>query len=94
MLTISKRLLQLRKAAHLTQEQVAIKTGISRQSYGAYEEGRAVPPLMNCMALADFYGITLDELVKGEEVKPTALESMLSRLTDKERKAVEILLYG
>jgi transcriptional regulator with XRE-family HTH domain len=94
MKSISKRLQQLRKAAKLTQEQVAIQTGISRASYSAYEEGRAIPPLANCIALADCYGISIDELVRGKATTPAALETLLSRLTAKDRKAVEILLYG
>ena len=46
-----------------TQSALAKGTGISQQKISYYENGKHSPPIDDCIKLADFYGITLDELV-------------------------------
>ena len=60
---ISENLLALRKMKKLSQEQAAEAAGVSRQAYTRWEKGETVPDIKSCMALADFYGVSLDELV-------------------------------
>lgn len=52
-----------RRSAGLTQEDVASKLGVSRQTVGKWETGRALPELEKLIALCDLFGCTLDELV-------------------------------
>ena len=52
-----------RRAAGLTQEDVASKLGVSRQTVGKWESGRATPELEKLIALSDLLGCSLDELV-------------------------------
>lgn len=91
---LPKRLKQLRNHFNLTQSAIAKAGGINRGAYQAYEEGRSLPPIPTAVKIADFYGITIDELVKGSKEPAKQLETLLARLTAKDRKAVEILLYG
>ncbi len=58
----------LRNIRGLSQEETASKIGISRQAYSKWESGATVPDIEKCMELADFYGVTLDSLVKTSEV--------------------------
>lgn len=60
---ISENLLTLRKMKKLSQEQVAEAVGVSRQAYTRWEKGETVPDIKSCVALADFYEVSLDELV-------------------------------
>ncbi|MCM1064584.1 MAG: helix-turn-helix domain-containing protein [Eubacterium sp.] len=60
---ISENLLTLRKMKKLSQEQAAEAAGVSRQAYTRWERGETVPDIKSCAALADFYGVSLDELV-------------------------------
>lgn len=60
---ISENLLTLRKMKKLSQEQVAEAAGVSRQAYTRWEKGESVPDIKSCMALADFYEVSLDGLV-------------------------------
>lgn len=46
-----------------TQNSLAKAVGISQQKISYYESGKHSPPIEDCVKLADFYGITLDELV-------------------------------
>lgn len=53
----------LRKRKNLTQKEVADAVGITFQTYSYYETGRTKPtPEMLCK-LADFFGVTVDELL-------------------------------
>ncbi len=53
----------LRTDRGLSQKIVADAVGCSVPVYSRYETGARQPPLETLICLADFYGITLDELV-------------------------------
>ena len=58
-----ENLLRLRQENGLKQPEVAAGTGISLRAYQNYERGLREPQLSVLIALADFYNISLDELV-------------------------------
>lgn len=60
---ISRNLTALRKMHHLTQEEAAEAVNVSRQALMKWEKGESLPDLKNCMALAELYNVTLDDLV-------------------------------
>ncbi len=64
---IANRLVKLRKQAGLSQEELAEKLGISRQAISKWECGEASPDTDNLIALAQLYGVSLDELLLGKE---------------------------
>ena len=53
-----------RRAGGLTQEDVASSLGVSRQTVGKWESGRAIPELEKLIALCDLLGCSLDELLE------------------------------
>lgn len=53
----------LRKAKHLSQEELADKIGVSRQTISRYETGEALPDIEKCKCLAEVLDVTLDDLV-------------------------------
>lgn len=58
----SENLLALRKRRNLSQEDAAKGCGIGYRSYRRYEAGEREPTLTALLAMAAFYGVTLDEL--------------------------------
>ena len=60
---ISSNIKFLRKKKNLTQQQFADILGIKRSMVGAYEEDRASPKMDNIKQIANYFGITVDELV-------------------------------
>lgn len=60
---LAKNLLTLRKARHLTQDDLSEMLHISRQAYSNYETMKRNPDLESLLLLCSFYHITLDELV-------------------------------
>lgn len=53
----------LRKAKNLSQEELADKIGVSRQTISRYEIGEALPDIEKCKRLAEVLDVTLDDLV-------------------------------
>ena len=56
-------LISLRKMNSLSQEELAEKIGVSRQTLSKYETGESVPDIEKSKALADVFGVSLDDLV-------------------------------
>ena len=52
-----------RKLRGITQVDLAKETGIPQSTISAWEKGINIPNVADCIKLADFYGITIDELV-------------------------------
>lgn len=63
----ANRLLQYRKKYNLSQEELASKIGVSRQAISKWERAEASPDTDNLILLAEIYGVSLDELLKGSE---------------------------
>ena len=62
-----ERLYQLRKGRGISQEELAHTVGVSRQAVQKWEAGAATPDLNNLSALADYFAVSLDYLVRGIE---------------------------
>ncbi len=55
-------LVQMRKMLQMTQEDIAEKLGVTRQSVAKWETGESIPDLDKCKQLADIFGVSLDDL--------------------------------
>ena len=64
----SEKLLTLRKANNLTQEQLAEKLDVSRQSISKWESEQATPELEKIVALSSIFDVTTDYLLKSSEI--------------------------
>lgn len=64
---LSEKLKYYRKAAKLTQQQVADALGIQRSAYAYYEIDKTAPKLPTLSNIAKLYNISIDELVNEEE---------------------------
>ena len=63
MYEIGEELKYHREKNGFSQSSLASATGISPQKISYYESGKHSIPIEFCITLADFYGISLDELV-------------------------------
>lgn len=64
---IANRLVQLRKAHNLSQEQLAEKVGVSRQAVSKWERAEASPDTDNLIILSKLYGMSLDAMLFTED---------------------------
>lgn len=62
---IANRLLEYRRASGYSQEELAERLGVIRQAVSKWERAKASPDTDNLIALAELYGVTIDELING-----------------------------
>ena len=62
--TIGQKLQLLREYKSLTQDELSRLMHIARSAYANYELDRREPPISFLIAVADFYDITLDCLIR------------------------------
>ena len=60
---LTERLKLLRKEQRVYQRELAEDLGVSVRTYQFYESGHNEPNIKSLIALADFYGVTIDYLV-------------------------------
>lgn len=68
--TIAKNLAELRNHANLTQLQLAEMLNYSDKAVSKWERGEAIPDIRVLVRIAEIYGVSLDDIVKGESVAP------------------------
>ena len=66
MITYGEELKYQRTKRNKTLQQVEKDTGISNANLSRWECGKVLPNIDFCVQLADYYGITLDELIGRE----------------------------
>lgn len=71
----AENLTELRKYHNMTQEELAEKIGVSRQTLSKYETGESLPDIEKCRLLAEVFGVTVDDLISYE--KPKGMELRL-----------------
>lgn len=84
-MSIAKNLRQLRLLSGMTQEQVAEKIGVTRQTLSNYESGRTRPDVDMLAQLSAIYGTDIDGVVYGENRTLKMQRSI---------KIVAIIVYG
>ena len=62
-MNLGNNLFQARKKAGLSQESVAEKLGVSRQTISKWETDETIPDIYQSKKLAKLYNLTLDELI-------------------------------
>ena len=64
---IGKKLKEARLMCSMTQESVAEKLNVSRQTISNWETEKFYPDILYVLQLSDLYQVSLDELLKGDE---------------------------
>lgn len=87
---------QIRKMAGMTQEELAEKMNVSRQTISKWETGASSPDLENAISLCRLFQLSLDDFVQGEDaVHNTEQISLKDMLTVNRRlQRMTIMLTG
>lgn len=100
-----EKLLALRKQSGLSQEELGLELGVSRQTVSKWEAGQSYPDFHRLVLLSDYFGLSLDELVRGLDVQDVRARSLADKQIaslhgDAERaksllrRGVRVLAYG
>ncbi len=85
----AKRLVSLRKAAKLTQQQLADQLGITRGTLSMYEIGKREPDFATTQKIADFFDVSIDWLLGKDEISTGSkqtIESFVFRVNQQREK--------
>lgn len=94
-MTIGERILEYRKANNLSQEEIAEKLDVSRQTISKWETDQSTPDFDKIAPLCKLFNITADELVTGK--KNTLKDNMDNNLSPNVSKglviSISVFLY-
>lgn len=69
-MTLGERIYHLRNERNMTQGDLADALGVSRQSISKWETNSAVPELDKLVKLGEYFGVSMDALILGEQQEP------------------------
>lgn len=79
---IGRFLKELRKAKNLTQEQLAERLNISGRTVSRWETGNNMPDISLLVELAEFYNVSIPEIIDGER-KSETMEKEVKEVAEK-----------
>ena len=81
--SIGEFMAALRKAQGRTQMEVANELGVSNKTVSSWETGASCPDIALLPAIAELYGVTCDELLRGERMHAAQPEAKLRERREK-----------
>lgn len=76
----NEKLIKLRKASGLSQEELADKLNVARQTVSKWELGETTPEMNKLVELSDLFNVSIDEMVK-----ETKMPEIIERKIDHEK---------
>lgn len=96
-MSLGQRLIELRKEKKLSQEEVAGKLNVTRQTVSKWETDQSTPDFDKILPLCELYGISTEELITGKKVviqEEKTKEEIISDTPEKKSKRVKGLVIG
>ena len=95
---LSEKIVSLRKARNMSQEELAERLGVSRQAVSRWEVGSALPDASNILQLSKLFGVSADYLLnddyKGESPAPIKSKSVSSIAGTFVKKIIALCVAG
>ena len=81
-MNFSENLQKLRKEKNISQEKLAEELKVSRQTVGKWENGVSCPEAECLIEISDFFGVSIDTLLKGTVAERNEMDKDFSEHTD------------
>lgn len=91
---LADKLSNLRKSRGLTQEELALEIFVSRSMIAKYETGKAYPTNEILQKIADYFEISVDELVQSEELIDEHSKTLEDNIVKKESLVTVVAIIG
>ena len=89
-MNIGRNILELRKQKHITQEDLAAELGVTAAAVSKWENNYTLPDILMLCALADYFGVTTDELLgRNGVLKEAVVVAASTELSGKIKQIVE-----
>ena len=89
---IGKKLKEARLNRDLTQEVIAEKLNVSRQTISNWENEKSYPDIISVIELSNLYSISLDDLLKGDDAMMEHLEESTNVVKSNQKLIGAIIL--
>lgn len=86
-MNLGNSLFHARKKCGLSQEEVAGKLGVSRQTISKWETNETVPDIYQSKKMAVLYGISLDELIEFD-IELKELQDMIDKVKEETQEKI------
>lgn len=83
-MNFNEKLIELRKTKGLSQDELGQRIGVSRQTISKWELAQSYPDFQRLVLLSDYFGMSLDALVRDIDVQDVREKNM----TDKKINAI------
>lgn len=91
---IGKYLAELRKFYKVTQEELAVRVGVTRQAVSKWETGTTIPDIEVLMALSEIYGISINDILKADLSNIKFQKEIVFPEKNKEKKNIFVIGCG
>ena len=78
----NEKIISLRKSMGLSQEELGAELHVSRQTISKWESAQFYPDFQRLVLLSDYFGLTLDELVRDVDVADVRAKNLNSEKLD------------
>ena len=78
----NEKIISLRKSMGLSQEELGAELHVSRQTISKWESAQSYPDFQRLVLLSDYFGLTLDELVRDVDVADVRAKNLNSEKLD------------
>ena len=85
---IGNNLFKARKKSGLSQEDVAEKLGVSRQTVSKWETDETLPDILQAKKMARLYNLTLDELIN-VDIDVKEIEEVIEKTSDEMQNKID-----
>ena len=76
-MTVGESILSLRKSKEMSQEELAEKLCVSRQTVSLWETDQTVPTIDNLLRLKDIFGVSVDKILANDSAADKKINSDL-----------------
>ena len=88
----NEKLKEIRKISGMTQEELADKLNVSRQTISKWEKGLSTPDLEMAIQFCDLFQISLDELLKEEQMERKLSLEDIMRMNKRNQRQLVLLM--
>lgn len=92
-MSFGENLLSLRKRKSISQDELGGQLNVSRQTISKWELNETTPEMEKLILLSEFFNVSIDELVKGENPQPKIENDTIEIKYTKVKKATRDIIF-